>query len=341
MPEPVTPQTEEQSDARRVATGMLAATVLTGSLVGMGDREVEVSRPVPVVVEHHTTIEELPANPEDLVITVPARADNEYREDFETTASDAESSEEQVVRQLKELLGEDGWGQVYDIQVTGSASAEDESNDEAGVQSESAENSNLALQRALLAAKPVIEQFAEHGIDVKAPVQKAEGEDPEPMLAVEGVEDSWSDADLASANELAQQHGYQTVEEMVERYNDGEASPAVSEFLDPLLKDERGATIVLKMRDGEEKKVTTVKTVDVVGERDVTETHTEDEKFVNPTIGVLPAQHAVELKPWEVKARRRDMFREQKGAPQGNGARPIRHRGRTHATNPTPSNFSR
>jgi hypothetical protein len=313
--------------------------------------------------------------PEDLTVTLTPDIENGYRVDFQTTEDDGEASKDQSTQQLAEVLSESDWSRVYDIQITGSASAEDEAQG-GGFQADSEKNTNLALQRALLAAKPVIDSFAEKGIDVHKPVEKVDGEAAEAMIQVTGVEDSWSDEDMTTASGLAERFGYDSVEQMVEFRNDGKPMPpAVDEFLKPLLDDKRGAEIVLKLRgdDGGERTVL----VSVDRERVVVTETTRDvvtkDIVSNNVIGNLPEEHQIPApgpdgdenkppvtspvvalppettpvppqppkppRPWE-DGPKDAAFRQKQRAPQGNGARPLRYGGGV-PYNPTPANYPR
>lgn len=359
-----------------------ALLMVANNMPGVGYNTETVDR---LVTEHHQVIDEevvtLPANPADTKITIRTDVDNEHRVDFQTTESDAESSEDQVATQLEAALDEDDWARVYDISVTGMASAEDEQPG-GGLQEQSDANTNLALQRALLASKPVLDAFAAKGIDARQPVEKVDGQPAEPMLQFAGVEDTWSDNDLTKATEFAEQFGYDSAEAMVEHYNDGGTPPAVNEFLKPLLDDQRGAEITLKLRDangGEGEQIIVTRVRDVVSvkrvsqemkQRDIvnnqvagnipehedmpkpTDTPTDDPEFKPPVVAVVepPAPPEGEGStvtvvgpppplPPRPRLSRDWMYRQKQRAPQGNGQRPIVHRGRVHQSNPNPRNF--
>lgn len=387
MPELATPQPqlpaeqpralpENHRGAQKVGAVLAPAVLLlANNIPGVGhSSEQQVSTQKTVVVESSQVPVTLPA-PEDTTITLKPDVNNEYRVNFQTTEGDAVSSESQTTSQLEDVLGADGWGRVYDIQVTGMASAEDEQPG-GGLQTASDSNTNLALQRALLAAKPVVDSFAKHGIDVHKAVEKTEGKPSEEMLQVHGVEDQWSDDDMKVASDFAKQFGYASVEDMVVHHNDGGTPPAVDEFLKPLLEDHRGAEITLKLRDdggGErtvlvtvENKRTVVK--DVTKEIPVTNIVTnniegnipEHEEVPKPgpgedeqkqqhsstTVSTPPAEGTPIVvnppnppKPWE-QAPKDAMYRTKQRAPRGNGAKPLQFGGGV-PFNPTPSNFPR
>lgn len=346
-----TPQEAGPSVGQRVARGALGVVMLAGPLVGAGSETHTVQADVPVAVDTYQT-QEVQDPGKTLVVGVGAdgKVINRYQEDFQTDSEDAHDSEGQVATTLEDLLGEDGWSQVYDIQITGHASAEDDSNaPDAGVtapdiaEDGKPDNTNLALQRALLATQPVVDAFAKHGIDVGAQVEKEAGQQPESILAgqdVTGVEDQWSTHDYTEAEQLATQFGYDTVNDMITRYNDDEAAApdAVQEFLKPLLNDERGATITIKLRSGESHTVYVKDGGKKIVYDKLTKQVSEPKPTVNPTAGFLSEQPAV-VKPWE-KAPKDAAFRTGKRAPQGTGAKPLRFGGGV-PFNPTPSNFSR
>ncbi|MCA9330942.1 hypothetical protein KC957_02760 [Candidatus Saccharibacteria bacterium] len=345
---------EHNGMGRRIAAGALTGALIAGAMVGVKHETHTEQQNVPYLVDTYAEQEVLDPG-KTLVVEVGADGlvKNQYQEDFQTDAEDARESSDQVAPALEDLLGEEGWSQVYDIKIEGLASAEDDSNaPDAGVLTPDVaepgkpDNTNLALQRALLTARPVIDTFAKHGVDVSKPVEKEEGQDPTSILAdhdVTGVEDEWAADDYAEAEQLASQFGYETVNDMITRYNDDEAAAPsdVQEFLKPLLDDERGATITISLRDGATHTILVKDGGKKVVYDKSSRTVTEVEPTVNPTVGVIPEQVVgTVVKPWE-RVRKDDAYRRQQRAPQGNGQRPTIHRGRVHQGNPTPSNFAR
>ena len=360
------------------AVGAAVISLAGNNMPGVGH---ETQRVTTTEVSHNLVVDEVPVNlppsPSDAVITLTPDVGNDYRVDFKTTDSDAHSSELQTSTELDNILAPEDWARVYDIHVTGKASAEDEQ-DGGGLQAPSVPNTNLALQRALLAAAPVMEAFKAKGIDVQQPVEKIAGEPAEPMMKVDGVEDSWSEQDLASAQSFADKFGYDSVESMVEHHNDGGTPPEVNDFLKPLLEDQRGAEITMKLRgeDGQDKVVLVSVAHDKVTVRDVTHDVSVTDIVNNQVIGNIPEQvespivepiggdgeknprfrtpSTIEIpepkptpnlvtetpkppRPWE-RGRKDAAFRDKRGAPQGNGSKPVRFGG-GEPYNPSPSNF--
>lgn len=363
---------------KAAAVGMAVVSLAGNNMPGVGHQTR--TEMVPVVT-HEQVVDEVPADmpaPADTVLTLKPGVDNEYRADFQTTDSDGQSSEKQATAELDKLLGEDDWARVYDIHVTGESSAEDEQPG-GGLQSPSEANTNLALQRTLLAAKPIIDVFKAKGIDVGQEVVKTADAAPEKMLQAEGIEDSWSDADLAAAGEFAEQFGYDSVESMVEHHNDGGTPAAVDEFLKPLLENHRGAEITIKLRgdDGQERSILVTSTHDKVTvtevPRDVSTRDIVNNQVIghmpeqvespivdpidgnsdkNPRVrtpmvveipGVIPRSEVVVDPPNPPRpwerGRKDAAFKDKKRAPQGNGAKPLRFGGGV-PYNPTPSNFN-
>lgn len=384
MPEqPTIPETQaavHHTTARKIGAATLPAALLMANNMPVVGHQTEAvtSTETAVVVESEQVPVSMPADPGEFSVVIKQGVDNEYRVDFQTTESDARTSEDQTVTQLGEVLSEDDWSRVYDIEVRGLASAEDEQAD-GGLQQPSDANTNLALQRALIAAKPVIDTFAAKGIDVMQPVEKEAGTPAEQMLHAEGIEDSWSDDDMGNAEEFVSQFGYEDVKQMVQHYNDGGAPPAVEEFLDPLLKDKRGAEIILHLRDadGEERTIMTTVERERVEVKEITE-EVKTERLVsnnvigrlpeNPDMasvaedgeggsattpikapsvqppvavpGVPPEQPPHQPPPPRGRTPKDVLFRQKQRAPQGNGAKPLRYGGGV-PYNPTPSNFAR
>lgn len=331
------------------AIALTGALLLGSNMPGVAHHAESVTSQVSTVEQ---VVDEVPVdllgNPAETTVVLTPDVNNQYRVDFKTTETDGQSSESQVTTELDKVLSPTDWAKVYDISVRGESSAEDEQHG-GGLQAQSEVNTNLALQRALIAASPVADAFKAKGIDVQQAVEKQPGQPAEKMMQVQGVEDSWSDADMQKAANFAEQFGYTGVEDMVVHHNDGGTPPAVNEFLKPLLEDHRGAAITLKLRgdDGKDKVVMVSVVHDKVTVKDVTHDVNTTEIVNNQTVGNIPEQipaHEIVTpptstpRPWE-HTRKDAQYRTGMTAPRGNGAKPLRHGGGV-PFNPTPSNFN-
>lgn len=129
-----------------------------------------------------------------------------------------------------------------EIIVQGSASAEDNQYEpNAGVDTPSQNNIDLANDRAAHVADTIRTEIADHK-DLRI-----FGEDRAiPVKVLPGTEQQLSKADVADLQDFAQSHGYTTIRDMVVTYNRGNANNTVEHHLDELLGEARAVKVIVK-----------------------------------------------------------------------------------------------
>lgn len=131
---------------------------------------------------------------------------------------------------------------VTNIQVTGGASAEDESiNQTGGVQTPSELNRGLAETRANVYVNEfdprLRQELTSMGVEIPDSVE----------TKVDAVEDFLKDSEVLSINEIIANTGYRgTVNDLLEQYNTGQSIPAEAKvLLDHFIRDRRKVTVTV------------------------------------------------------------------------------------------------
>lgn len=207
---------------------------------------------------------EFSTNPEDMQVQdgeLKLRINNDYQRRFETDGEDAVDSTDQIeefIDQNRDSLSNPDL--IEDVDVTGLVSANDnrENLGEEGVMelqtpgpdldgNGETEQVKLARERYEKAKDSLVDRVQdEFGYDISDKIK--------PFDPVRDThEDSFTDDEVAKAEEFKDRFGYDSVEQMIDYYEGNfgtsrDVPPAVAQFLDHAIAREQGAKIVITLK---------------------------------------------------------------------------------------------
>ncbi len=227
----------------KAARAAVAGVVAVGSLVGVGT---ETGIDAPHIDAAPTTHEIVESTTETIQQKIDSDVLNDWARTFETTGADSVDSLVQVNEFINTHLDTFMHPEsIQTVRVTGLASAEGDMAD-ADLSSANPKNEQLAAQRGELTKKALIEA-----------VKQRFGYDLESKTTVSAVEDSLTPEEVEHVDALASKYHFKSHTEMIKLYNRGKlaGNTEITETLDALLKEERGALIAIDAQEIVEKEV--------------------------------------------------------------------------------------
>lgn len=206
------------------------------------------------------------SNPEDMVVgrdgVLRLRINNDYQRGFETDVEDAVDSTDQIdefIDQNRDSLSNPDL--IEDVDVTGLVSANDnrENLGEEGVMElqtpgpdldndGETEQVKLARERYEKAKAALVERVQdEFGYDISGKIKPFDAR-------VDTHEDSFTDEEVAKAEELRDRFVYDSVEQMIDYFEGNfgtprDVPPEVAQFLDHAIAKEQGAKIKITLKE--------------------------------------------------------------------------------------------